>query len=162
MNASAQLPKGLTWHQIVESIPARVYLKNHSGQFIYANRTCVTEHGRKSLKQLLGKTDIDFFEATTADVWLNDECRLIRDKLRKIESEELEQWKDGRQTWALTTKIGLKSRAGKVLAILGFTRQIGEKAELRQALDAGGVGLWYRDLRTKAVWFSPQWKQMIG
>jgi PAS domain S-box-containing protein len=36
------------------------------------------------------------------------------------------------------------------------------QGHLRQAVAAGQVGLWDRDLRTNATYFSPEWKRQIG
>ena len=36
------------------------------------------------------------------------------------------------------------------------------QSRLRQAVGAGQVGLWDRDLRTNATYFSPEWKRQIG
>src|SRR5689334_17368080 len=36
------------------------------------------------------------------------------------------------------------------------------KDRLNEAVSAGKVGLWYRDLRSDEVYYSPEWKRQLG
>src|ERR1035438_8758038 len=50
-----------------------------------------------------------------------------------IEKEEKETWPDGRETWALTTKVPLKNPAGQIIGTMGIAHNITHRkqAELR-------------------------------
>jgi diguanylate cyclase (GGDEF)-like protein/PAS domain S-box-containing protein len=96
--------------------------------------------------QALGKTDSDFFSSEHADQAFADEQEIMRTGQPKIGLEEKETWPDGHESWALTTKVPLKNRYGKVIGTMGISHNITDRkqADLRiryMALHDGLTGL---------------------
>src|SRR6185436_5241319 len=88
----------------------------------------------------IGKTDADFFKSDRAIRTRQDELEVIRTGEPIVGVEEKEFWATGHVTWASTTKMPLRDRAGRIIGTFGIsrdiTRQKQEEEELRKAKDA--------------------------
>lgn len=82
---------------------------------------------------MIHKCDADVFSKEHAEQALADEQEIIRNGRAIIEKEETETWPDGRETWALTTKVPLRDKSGKIIGTMGISRNITDRkqAEMR-------------------------------
>jgi len=165
------LEQSQTWpdfdfRRTLDSLPLRLYVKDLQGRFQHANQACSQAMGVADQSGLLGKTDLDFFMGDVARKWMEQELEVARGGRAIIDSEEREIWTDGHVTWALTTKIPLCDVTGKVVGVFGVSSDITKrKLELeryRHAVDGARDGFWFHDLIKDEVWFSAQWKEMLG
>ena len=85
--------------------------------------------GVASPDELVGKTDFDFFDEAHARPAFEDEQEIIRTGRPIIAKEEPEVWKNGRVTWASSTKLPLHDDTGKVVGIIGISRDITERKQ---------------------------------
>ena len=117
----------------LENIPDNVYFKNRDSRFVCIGRAMADYFGLAGPAQAVGKTDSDIFSSEHADQALADEQEIIRTGQAKIGMEEKETWPDGHETWALTTKVPLKDRHGKIIGTMGISHNITNRkqAELR-------------------------------
>ena len=117
----------------LENIPDNVYFKNRDSRFVCIGRAMADYFGLAGPAQAVGKTDSDIFSSEHADQALADEQEIIRTGQAKIGMEEKETWPDGHETWALTTKVPLKDRHGKIIGTMGISHNITDRkqAELR-------------------------------
>jgi len=51
-----------------------------------------------------------------------------------IDKEEREDWKDGRVTWVSSTKLPTRDGAGKIIGIMGISRDITERKQFEARL----------------------------
>jgi diguanylate cyclase (GGDEF)-like protein/PAS domain S-box-containing protein len=117
----------------LEHIPDNVFFKDNESRFIRISRAMANYFGLKDPSRAIGKTDADIFSSEHAAQALADERQVLRTGEPQIEKEEKETWPDGRETWALTTKIPLKNREGQVIGTMGIAHNITHRkqAELR-------------------------------
>lgn len=97
------------------------FAKNIHGQFVFTNKLLNTQFDIANPKDVIGKTDYDFFRKDIADKIRQDDMDVmysagqIKDKLEVLISEE------GLTTWLMTTKRALKNPQGEVIGIEGIS-----------------------------------------
>ena len=130
---SHQLDRDLL-EAFLEHIPDNVFFKDKESRFIRISRAMANYCGLKDPAHAIGKTDADIFSAEHAGQALADEQRMLRTGEPLIEKEEKETWKDGHETWALTTKVPLKNREGEVIGTMGITHDITHRKETERRI----------------------------
>lgn len=117
----------------LEHIPDNVFFKDLDSRFIRISNAMANYCGLAYPAKAVHKTDADIFSAEHARRALADEQEIIRTGLPVVEKEEKETWSDGRETWALTTKVPLRDQSGKIIGTMGISHNITERkqAELR-------------------------------
>ena len=123
------------FHTLLDNLPDRIFFKDAQSCFTRINQA-LTDHFKISHpREAVGRTDHDFFAAEHADAALKDEQRIMatgEPVLGKVERETLP---DGSVTWALTSKLPLKSRQGKIIGNFGISRDISEIKRIEERLD---------------------------
>ena len=130
---SHQLDRDLL-EAFLEHIPDNVFFKDKESRFIRISRAMANYCGLKDPAHAIGKTDADIFSAEHAGQALADEQRMLRTGEPLIEKEEKETWKDGHETWALTTKVPLKNREGEVIGTMGIALNITHRKETERRI----------------------------
>src|SRR5438067_1418048 len=64
------------YHSLVERLPMNVFRKDLDGRFTFANNLFLSTIGR-SMQEVLGKTDFDFFAPELAEKYRQDDLRVI-------------------------------------------------------------------------------------
>ncbi len=121
----------------MDYLPDSIYFKDINSRFIKANKATLTKMGLNSFDELLGKTDFDIFFDEHAQHAKEDEEEIIKNRMSVINKIEKETWRDGKITWASTTKIPLIDENNNVYGTFGITRDIThlKKAEdIKEAL----------------------------
>ena len=122
----------------MEHTPDHVYFKDDKSRFIRVSRTLALSFGLDNPSDLIGRTDFDFFGEEHARKAFADEQHLMRTGEALISIEEREIRENRTDTWASTTKVPLRDRAGRIVGLFGISRDITERklAELRLAEQA--------------------------
>lgn len=128
---------------ILDDMPMNIYFKDLESRFILVSKNDIEFLGCKSMDEVRGKTDYDFFQAVHADACMKDEQYIINTG-KVIEKEEREVHKDGSVTWVLTTKSPLKNQEGQTIGTYGISRDI---TEIKEA--EGKTKQLYKDLEEK-------------
>lgn len=110
--------------ELIENIPVNVYYKDQDSRFVLANSSTAEKLGAKSVEDLLGKTDHDFFDATHADVARRNEVEIMESLKPQINAIQCETWADREDTWAETSKLPWLDRKGNLRGIFGITSDI--------------------------------------
>jgi diguanylate cyclase (GGDEF)-like protein/PAS domain S-box-containing protein len=113
----------------LEHIPDNVFFKDRHGRFLRISNSMANHFGLKSPDLALNKTDADIFSNEHAGQALTDEQEIMRTGLPLIQKEEKETWPDGRETWALTTKLPLRGRDGQIIGTMGISHNITTQKE---------------------------------
>jgi two-component system, cell cycle sensor histidine kinase and response regulator CckA len=118
------------WHTLMDNIPDTIYFKDLHSRFIRNNKAHCMVLGVKSMDEVLGKTDDDFFSPEHSQKTRADEDYVIRTGEQLIGIVEKVTTKDGRSRWLSTTKIPIRDKQGNISGIMGSSRDI---TDIKQA-----------------------------
>jgi phosphoserine phosphatase RsbU/P len=111
---------------LMDHLPYAIYFKDLDSRFIAVNRALTHLFG-KTIPEIIGKSDHDFFSTEHAEGALADEREIIRTGKPIVDYEEKETWPDRDDTWVSTTKMPLRDAQGKIIGTFGISRDITEK-----------------------------------
>ena len=121
-------------NSLIETIPDGIYFKDNNSRFIRINNMQAKRFGLNDPQEAIGKTDYDFFDEEHARPAFEDEQRIIVTGEPLIGLQEKEVWPDGHTTWVSTTKMPLRDKTGKIIGIMGISRDITEHKLAEEAL----------------------------
>lgn len=102
-----------------------IYAKDTVGRFTFANMALARMVGITSPEELLGKTDFDFNPPEVAQKYYEDDLKVIHSGQSLVDHEEfLVDFTAGESRWHSTTKVAIRDKAGKVVGLVGITRDI--------------------------------------
>jgi diguanylate cyclase (GGDEF)-like protein/PAS domain S-box-containing protein len=119
---------------LIDSLPDQVYVKDTEGRFLFSNAGHLRALGAASREEVAGKTDFDFYPRELAERYRADEQEVIRTGRPLIGREEPNVDEDGNERWHSTTRVPLQDDGGKVVALVGVTRDVTERREAEKAL----------------------------
>ena len=149
-------------HSLLDSLPDQVYFKDVQSRFIKTSKALAENFGMKSVEELVGRTDFDFFTEEHARPAFEDEQEIIRTGRPLIGKVEKESRKDGRVAWVLTNKVPMRNPAGEIIGTLGISKDITalkqaqesaayERDLLRTLLDHSPDSIFFKDLQSRLV-----------
>jgi PAS domain S-box-containing protein len=159
------------YHSLVENLPQNIFRKDSQGRFTFANRRFCSSLGR-SLEEILGKTDRDFYPESLAEKYRRDDLRVMHSG-EVLEDVEAHVNNDGEVRRVQVTKSPLRDPAGRVVGLQCIFWDVTEQyrtlealaaSEERFALAVRGTndGLWDWDVRTNDTYYSPRFKELLG
>ncbi len=119
---------------LIESSPDSIYFKDRQSRFLRINKALAEKIQVQSPDDALGKTDFDFFGKDHGPQAYEDEQHLIATGEPLIDMEEREDWPDGRVTWVSSTKMPMRDNEGRIVGLMGISRDITERKEAEVAL----------------------------
>jgi len=120
---------------LLDNTPDRVYFKDKKSRFIQASKSVADQFEVKSVNELIGKTDFDYFTKEHAELAYTDEQEIIKTgKSIKVKIEK-ETHPDGRITWVSSTKIPRYDEEGNVIGTLGISRDITDRVLAEKKLE---------------------------
>jgi PAS domain S-box-containing protein len=108
---------------LIDNMPDLIYIKDRESRFILGNKRVAAVMGTIP-KNLIGKTDFDFYTYELASRFYNDEQTLIKTGKPKINYEEPGLDEQGNRIILSTTKVPLKNKEGEVVGLVGIGRDI--------------------------------------
>ncbi|MEM3423041.1 MAG: PAS domain S-box protein [Nitrososphaeria archaeon] len=119
---------------LMEAVPDAIYFKDSSSRFTKVNRAHAERMGLKNPEEAVGKTDFDFYSEEFARQAYEDEQEIIRTGKPLINKVEKVIGKDGLIHWVTATKIPIRDKNGKVIGIVGISRDITELKLIEEKL----------------------------
>lgn len=156
---------------IAESIGDYIMRYDRKGKHIYANRNAIEVTGLPE-EQYIGKTHREMgFPEHLCELW-EDNIENVFTTGTPINVEFDVEMHDGLMTFDLHLNPEF-SDDGSVQSVIGISRDISDRKitevklrdsihNLNEAVKAGRIGLWSRDLKTKKITYSSEWKRQIG
>lgn len=112
------------FESLMEQTTDRIYIKDKKSRFIACSQALAEMHGYKNRHDLEGLTDFDLFTEEHAQQAYDDEQEILRTEKPIINIIEKETWEDEHVTWASTTKAPLYLSSGKLVGIIGISRDV--------------------------------------
>jgi PAS domain S-box-containing protein len=157
---------------LIDNMPDYIYVKDIHSRFVIKNEYSIKAMGAKSVEEILGKTDFDFYPPDMAAGFHADDRQVMESGQPLLAHEEmvLEQ---GQLRWVLTNKAPLKDRNGRVVGVVGIGRDVTERKRMEEslreseqrlalALTGADLGLWDVDVLTGRDTVNARAAQMIG
>ena len=126
---------------LIETIPDRIYAKDMEARFILNNIAHLQALGAKSQEETTTKTDFDFRPADVARKCMADDQQVLRSGLALNNREEQTTLPSGEPGWTLVNKVPLRSEDGKIVGLVGISRDITERKRLEEQQEAITAGL---------------------
>lgn len=102
-----------------------IYAKDCESRFLFANVALAKLYGLASPQDMLGKNDFDLYPKQLAQGYYRDDQRVIQSGEPIVDREEqLVNIVSGEHRWYSTTKIPLKTADGRIVGLMGITRDI--------------------------------------
>jgi len=123
-------------HTLMDNLPDRIYFKDVQSRFTRISKAVAEQFKLGHPREAIGRTDRDFFTPEHAEATLRDEQAIMEtgeSVLGKIERETLP---DGNVTWALTSKLPLRSRQGRIIGNFGISRDITVIKKIEEQLES--------------------------
>ncbi|MBI3766434.1 MAG: PAS domain S-box protein [Ignavibacteriales bacterium] len=120
---------------VIDNLPYQIYVKDADSRFLLCNESVALNAGAKSVEDLVGKTDFDFFSHELATQYFADERVILESGQPLINREEpIVDKRTGELHWNLTTKVPLKDSTGNVIGLIGLNRNITDRKRAEEAL----------------------------
>jgi PAS domain S-box-containing protein len=100
------------------------FVKDGQGRFVRCNHAFLSLTGRTREDEVIGARDSDFFPASLAENYMNDDRVVLRSGASIIDRVELMRNPDGTIDWYSTTKLPLRDRKGVTIGVAGITRDV--------------------------------------
>ena len=155
---------------IIDNSSAVIYAKDTEGRYLFVNHQYEELFGVSS-NNFRGKTDYDLFPPAIADNFIIND-RKVLDSGKAVQLDEQAPL-DGSIHEFISVKFPLHDTDGDIYAVCGISTDITERKLAEEALEeskerfelamqASNDGLWDWNIVSNEVYFSPQWKAMLG
>lgn len=118
---------------ILGSVDACIYIKDMDLRYQYANRRMCELFGRAP-SEIIGRDDLEFFDAETAKTLRNND-RMVIESGERFSEEEHNRSRDGQtiRTY-LSIKLPLRHADGQIYALCGISTDITERKKAEEAI----------------------------
>ncbi len=117
--------KLICMENLLEAPGVRVYFKDLDSRFLLVSKGCeATVPVGLSTKDLIGKTDFDFYSREHAEAAYRDEQDIIASGIAIENKLERETFRGRADAWVSTTKMPLRDAQGGVIGTFGITRDV--------------------------------------
>jgi PAS domain S-box-containing protein len=108
----------------MDFLPDAVFFKDRTGRFIRINRALASWYGLKDPAEAVGKSEADYYPQEFARSTLESEQSILKNGAPILDQEEKISGPDGKNRWVATSKIPLRDLRGKIVGIMGVSRDI--------------------------------------
>ncbi len=126
---------------LIDSIPLNVYFKDRESRFVMTNAATSEKMGLSSWKDLIGKSDADFFSSPHAEFTADRERKIMETQVPQIDLMERETWEDQEDDWVMSTKKPWLDLEGKVKGIFGVSNDVSELVRTQQEQEKVALAL---------------------
>ncbi|MBI1258880.1 MAG: PAS domain S-box protein [Chloroflexi bacterium] len=112
---------------VIDNIPVAVYVKDTKGRFLVVNPMLITNFGLSDARDVLGKTDFDLHPFEQAQVFFNDEQKLMETGEAIIEKDEMISTPVSGEQFVVSTKLPLFGADGEITGLIGMNYDVTER-----------------------------------
>jgi PAS domain S-box-containing protein len=127
--------KRLCVENVLGSLGHSIFFKDRDGRFVLVSGGWLARYGQgRTLAEVIGKTDFDFFSEQHALAALADEERVLETGEPMLVKAERETFHERPDSWAQTTRMPLRDERGEIVGTWGTSRDITAQVHAEQAL----------------------------
>jgi two-component system sensor histidine kinase/response regulator len=152
---------------LMDNIPDTIYFKDKKSRFINVNKAQASVLGVQNPKDVVGKSDADFFDQAHAMTAFNDEQEMMRSGIPVLNKLEHIKTADGYR-YVTATKIPLKNEKGVIVGVAGVSRDVTDAYNLEKKLqletnllnallDNVPDSVYFKDRKSQFVRASKSW-----
>ncbi len=136
---------------LINSIPDLIFYKDKESVYLGCNKA-FEEYAGKKEKDIIGRTDLDFFPKKVAEFYRNKDKKVITSGKAKHNNEWI-TYPDGSEVYLDTLKIPYIGPDGNIVGLIGVSRDTTQLKEAEQRLkiifDTASDGILVVDADTK-------------
>ncbi|DAB29129.1 MAG TPA: diguanylate cyclase [Sulfurimonas sp. UBA12504] len=137
---------------LIHTLPDLIWFKDPQGVYLACNTRFEEFFGAKE-HDIIGKTDYDFVTKELADFFRKNDINAMQSEKAVINQEEIPFASDGHKEIVQVTKVPMYDASGKLMGVLGVSRDItqstltanalqSERIMLQAILDNAPMGIW--------------------
>ena len=119
---------------LIDNLPDYIYVKDRESRFLINNLAHVRILGATHPDEVAGRTDFDYFPKELAGKFFADEQALMQSGQVLDRVESVVDKTTGKLRWLQTMKIARRDGSGKVIGLMGISRDITEQKRAEEAL----------------------------
>jgi PAS domain S-box-containing protein len=112
---------------VLNTIPVRVFWKDRACRYEGCNHAFAEDAGQPAPEDLIGKDDYAMAWVDQADLYREDDRRVMEAGEARINYEEPQTTPDGRTIWLQTSKVPMRDGQGRIIGVLGTYQDITER-----------------------------------
>lgn len=121
------------FNALLDNAKECIYFKDKESKFIRLSKSMLDLFKKKDFKELLGKSDFDFFDDEHARPAYEGEQKIIKTGVPIIDLIEKEVHKDGTFGWVNTSKMPLFDQDGKIVGTWGISKNVTAIKQMEEA-----------------------------
>ena len=111
---------------LMDSVPDSIYFKDRQCRLVKISRKMLNDLKKNGNYEVIGKTDVELFGGEFGRKTLEVDERLMAEGKPIVGLTESRRLEDGSLYWTSTTKVPLRDDNGKIVGLVGITREINE------------------------------------
>ena len=100
------------------------YVKDSAGRYMAINASLIKRHGYRHKSQVLGRRPCDICPGDFGRLPAEQDAQVLRTGKPLIDHLEQQWYLPRKPVWCLTTKLPLRDATGKVIGIVGISRDV--------------------------------------
>jgi len=159
-------------HALMNNISDSIYFKDKENRFVMVNRA-KAEHSGVTCKDMIGKTDFDFFPLEIAKQSFADDNLVMESGKSIIDRVEEIIHLNKIKHWVSVTKVPWYDEEGKIIGTIGITRDITERKKAEEVLlksqqefvslfNSSPEALVYLDEKSNILDINPRFTKLFG
>ncbi len=114
---------------VLETAPIRIFWKDRDLRYQGCNTVFAHDAGLSKPEELIGHDDYDMGWHEQAELYREDDLKVMNSGKARLNFEEPQSAPDGRTIWLRTSKVPLRDAQGQVIGVLGLYDDITERKE---------------------------------
>ncbi|WP_425614019.1 helix-turn-helix domain-containing protein [Anatilimnocola sp. NA78] len=120
----SQVELGLLERLFDRSPDVAFFVKDAAGRYVAVNESLVARHGLKHRSQVIGKCPRDICSGDLGRIPTEQDEHVLRTGRPLVDHLEMQLHRPNDPVWCLTTKLPIVDAGGKVIGLIGFSRDI--------------------------------------
>src|SRR5512136_2542072 len=100
------------------------FVKDDAGRYLAVNESLVKRHGYRHKSQVLGRRPCDICQGDFGRLPSEQDAHVLRTGKPLLDHLEQQWYLPWRPVWCLTTKLPLRDAIGKIIGIVGISRDV--------------------------------------